>query len=314
MIGYLIRRILAAIPVMGVVALFVFLLLRLTPGDPAAILAGDNATPEQLDRIRTSLGLNEPIYIQFYTWVAKLLHGDLGVSLISNKPILEMIGPRLEPSISVALATIILSILVAVPLGVIAAWKHGTWIDRCVMGLSVLGFSVPVFVIGYVLIQVFAIYPFRWVPVQGFKSISAGFGPFFERIILPTCTLSFIYVALIARMTRASMLDVLGEDYVRTARAKGIGETGVLLRHALRNAAVPVITVIGSGFALLISGVVLPESVFNLPGIGRLTVDAVLARDYPVIQAMILLTSGIYVGVNLLIDVAYTLLDPRIRY
>ncbi|MGN1287762.1 MAG: ABC transporter permease [Bradyrhizobium sp.] len=313
MLGYLLRRILAAIPVMGVVALFVFLLLRLTPGDPAAILAGDNATPEQLDRIRTSLGLNEPIYIQFYTWVAKLLHGDLGVSLISNKPILEMIGPRLEPSISVALATIILSILVAVPLGVIAAWKHGTWIDRFVMGLSVLGFSVPVFVIGYVLIQVFAI-DLRWVPVQGFKSISAGFVPFFERLILPTCTLSFIYVALIARMTRASMLDVLGEDYVRTARAKGIGEAGVLLRHALRNAAVPVITVIGSGFALLISGVVVTESVFNLPGIGRLTVDAVLARDYPVIQAMILLTSGIYVGVNLLIDVAYTLLDPRIRY
>ena len=313
MIGYLLRRILAAVPVMGVVALFVFLLLRLTPGDPAAILAGDNATPEQLDRIRTSLGLNEPIYIQFYTWVAKLLHGDLGVSLISNKPILEMIGPRLEPSISVALATIVLSILVAVPLGVIAAWKHGTWIDRCVMGLSVLGFSVPVFVIGYVLIQVFAI-DLRWVPVQGFKSISADFGPFFERIILPTCTLSFIYVALIARMTRASMLDVLGEDYVRTARAKGIGETGVLLRHALRNAAVPVITVIGSGFALLISGVVVTESVFNLPGIGRLTVDAVLARDYPVIQAMILLTSGIYVAVNLLIDLAYTLLDPRIRY
>ena len=314
MIGYLIRRILAAIPVMGVVALFVFLLLRLTPGDPAAILAGDNATPEQLDRIRPSLGLNEPIYIQFYTWVAKLLHGDLGVSLISNKPILEMIGPRLEPSISVALATIILSILVAVPLGVIAAWKHGTWIDRCVMGLSVLGFSVPVFVIGYVLIQVFAIYPFRWVPVQGFKSISAGFGPFFERIILPTCALSFIYIALIARMTRAAMLDVLGEDYVRTARAKGINEVAVMMRHALRNAAVPVITVIGTGFALLISGVVVTESVFNIPGIGRLTVDAVLARDYPVIQAMILLTSLIYVVVNLLIDVAYTLLDPRIRY
>ena len=176
------------------------------------------------------------------------------------------------------------------PLGVIAAWKHGTWIDRFVMGLSVLGFSVPVFVIGYVLIQIFAI-DLRWVPVQGFKSITAGFGPFFERIILPTCTLSFIYVALIARMTRASMLDVLGEDYVRTARAKGIGEAGVLLRHALRNAAVPVITVIGTGFALLISGVVVTESVFNLPGIGRLTVDAVLARDYPVIQAMILLTS-----------------------
>jgi peptide/nickel transport system permease protein len=313
MLGYLLRRVLAAIPVMGVVALFVFLLLRLTPGDPAAILAGDNATPEQLERIRVSLGLHEPIYIQFFTWINKLLHGDLGVSLISNVPVLTMIRQRIEPSISIALSTIILSILIAVPLGVIAAWKHGTWIDRFVMALSVLGFSVPVFVIGYVLIEIFAI-DLRWLPVQGFKSINSGLGPFVERLILPTLTLSFIYVALIARMTRASMLNVMDEDYIRTARAKGIGEMAVLLRHGLRNAAVPVITVIGTGFALLISGVVVTESVFNLPGIGRLTVDAVLARDYPVIQAMILLTSLIYVTVNLLIDVAYTLLDPRIRY
>ena len=313
MLGYLLRRVLAAIPVMGVVALVVFLLLRLTPGDPAAILAGDTATPAQLERIRASLGLNEPLYVQFFTWIGKLLHGDLGVSLISNVPVLHMIGQRIEPSISIALATIIVSVLIAVPLGVIAAWKQGTWIDRFVMGLSVLGFSVPVFVIGYVLIQVFAL-DLRWLPVQGFKSITGGFGPFLERLVLPTLALSFIYVALIARMTRASMLDVLGEDYVRTARAKGIGEIAVLFRHALRNAAVPVITVIGTGFALLISGVVVTESVFNLPGVGRLTVDAVLARDYPVIQAMILLTSGIYVTVNLLIDVAYTLLDPRIRY
>jgi len=313
MIGYLLRRLLAAIPVMGVVALFVFLLLRLTPGDPAAILAGDNASPEQLERIRTSLGLNEPIYLQFVNWINQLLHGDLGVSLISHVPVLKLIGQRVEPTLSVAIATIILSIIVAVPLGVLAAWKHGTWIDRFVMGLSVLGFSVPVFVIGYVLIKVFAL-DLRWVPVQGFKSLSAGFGPFFERIILPTCTLSFIYVALIARMTRAAMLDVLGEDFVRTARAKGVNEVAVLLRHALRNAAVPVITVIGTGFALLISGVVVTESVFNLPGIGRLTVDAVLARDYPVIQGMILVTSFIYVAVNLAIDLAYSLLDPRIRY
>lgn len=313
MLGYLIRRVLAAIPVMGVVALFVFLLLRLTPGDPAAIIAGDMATPEQLERIRTSLGLNEPIYTQFFTWIGKVLQGDFGVSLISNVPVMKMIGQRIEPTISIALSTIILAIVVAVPLGVIAAWKHGTWIDRLVMGLSVLGFSVPVFVVGYVLIQIFAI-ELRWLPVQGFKSISNGFGPFFERALLPTLALSFIYIALIARMTRASMLDVLGEDYVRTARAKGIGESAVLLKHALRNAAVPVITVIGTGFALLISGVVVTESVFNLPGIGRLTVDAVLARDYPVIQAMILLTSGIYVAINLLIDVAYTILDPRIRY
>jgi len=313
MLGYLLRRVLSTIPVMGVVALVVFLLLRLTPGDPAAVLAGDNATPERLERIRASLGLTEPLYIQFFTWIGKLLHGDLGVSLISNVPVLKMIGQRVEPSISIALATIILSVLVAVPLGVIAAWKQGTWIDRFVMALSVLGFSVPAFVIGYVLIQVFAI-DLRWLPVQGFKSLAHGLGPFVERLVLPTLTLSFIYVALIARMTRASMLDVLGEDYVRTARAKGISEIPVLFRHALRNAAVPVITVIGTGFALLISGVVVTESVFNIPGVGRLTVDAVLARDYPVIQAMILLTSLVYVTVNLLIDVAYTLLDPRIRY
>ena len=174
MLGYLLRRVLAAIPVMGVVALFVFLLLRLTPGDPAAILAGDNATPEQLERIRTSLGLNEPLYTQFFTWIGRLLQGDLGVSLISNVPVLKMISQRIEPSISIALSTIILAIVVAVPLGVIAAWKHGTWIDRFVMGLSVIGFSVPVFVIGYVLIQVFAI-ELRWLPVQGFRSITAGF-------------------------------------------------------------------------------------------------------------------------------------------
>lgn len=313
MLGYLIRRILAAIPVMGVVALFVFLLLRLTPGDPAAILAGDNATPEQLDRIRTSLGLNEPLVTQFVTWIGRLLQGDLGVSLISNVPVTKMLASRVEPSISIAIGTILFAIVVAVPLGVIAAWKHGTWIDRFVMGLSVIGFSVPVFVVGYLLVKVFAI-DLRWFPVQGFRPLAGGFGPYFERLALPILTLSFIYIALIARMTRAAMLDVLGEDYIRTARAKGIAETGVLLRHGLRNAAVPVITVIGTGFALLISGVVVTESVFNLPGVGRLTVDAVLARDYPVIQAMILLTSGIYVAVNLIIDVAYTLLDPRIRY
>jgi peptide/nickel transport system permease protein len=313
MLGYLTRRVLASVPVMGVVALFVFLLLRLTPGDPAAIIAGDTATPEQLERIRTSLGLNEPLTTQFITWIGKILHGDLGVSLISNVPVLNMIGQRLEPTISIALTTMILAIVVAVPLGVIAAWKQGTWIDRFVMGLSVLGFSVPVFVVGYVLVQIFAI-ELHWLPVQGFRSITKGFGPFFERALLPTLALSFIYVALIARMTRASMLDVLGEDYVRTARAKGLPERSVLMKHALRNAAVPVITVIGTGFGLLISGVVVTESVFNLPGIGRLTVDAVLARDYPVIQGVILLTSGLYVAINLLIDIAYTFLDPRIRY
>ena len=290
MLGYLLRRVLAAIPVMGVVALFVFLLLRLTPGDPAAILAGDNATPEQLERIRTSLGLNEPLYIQFFTWIGKLLHGDLGVSLISNVPVLKMIGQRVEPSISIALSTIIL-----VDPGRGAARRdrgvEARHLDRPLrdgpVGGRLLGAGVRD--------RLCADPDFRHRPAlaagAGFQEHHRGLRPVPRTHHPADLTLSFIYVALIARMTRAAMLDVLGEDYVRTARAKGIGETGVLLRHALRNAAVPVITVIGTGFALLISGVVVTESVFNLPGIGRLTVDAVLARDYPVIQAMILLTS-----------------------
>ncbi len=313
MTGFLIKRALSAIPVMAVVVLFVFLLLRLTPGDPAAIIAGDTATPEQLERIRTALGLNQPIYIQFLVWTGKLLQGDLGTSLISQVPVTRMLGQRLEPTLSIALSTIVLSVLLAVPMGVAAAYRHGTWVDKLVMAISVLGFSIPVFVIGYELIEIFAI-DLRWLPVQGFRSIANGLWPFLERAILPTLTLSFIYVALIARMTRAAMLDALGEDYVRTARAKGVAESSVLFRHALRNCALPVITVIGSGFGLLISGVVVTESVFNLPGLGRLTVDAVLARDYPVIQAIILVTSGLYVAINLAIDVAYTILDPRIRY
>ena len=312
MVGYVARRVMAAVPVMTVVAVIVFLLLRLTPGDPAAIIAGDIATPAQLAHIHKALGLDQPLYGQFVTWISLLLHGNLGQSLISGTPVTAMIGQRLTPTLSLAALTLVLSIVVAVPLGVLAAWKHGTWVDRVVMGLSVIGFSVPVFVIGYVLMKVFAI-DLRWLPVQGFRSFSQGFGPALSRLVLPALTLSSTYIALIARMTRASLLDILGEDFIRTARAKGLKENVVLFRHALRNAAVPIATVVGSGLGLLISGVVVTESVFNLPGIGRLTVDAVLARDYPVIQGMILLTSAVYVIVNLLIDVSYQLFDPRIR-
>jgi peptide/nickel transport system permease protein len=313
MAGYIFRRILAVIPVMAIVAIFVFLLLRLTPGDPAAILAGDAATPAQLERIRERLGLADPLHIQFIRWMGQLFRGDLGVSLISNVDVTTMIGQRIWPTINLALMTIVISVLLAVPMGVIAAWRHRSWIDYAVMTFSVLGFSVPVFVIGYIFIQIFAI-ELRWVPVQGYVAPSQDLWGFLQRAILPALTLATIYVALIARMTRASMLEVLGEDYIRTARAKGVRENVVLFRHALRNAAVPIMTIIGTGFALLISGVVVTESVFNIPGIGRLTVDAILARDYPVIQAMILLTAGIYVFVNLVIDISYTLIDPRIRY
>ena len=313
MFFYILKRILATIPVMVIVAIFVFLLLRLTPGDPAAILAGDAATPAQLERIRDSLGLNDPLLVQFGTWMGQLLRGDLGTSLLSNTSVAGMIGDRLGPTLNIALMTIVISVALAVPMGVIAAWRPRSWVDFLVMSFSVLGFSVPVFVIGYILIQIFAI-DLKWVPVQGYKSPTDGIGPFFSRAILPSLTLATIYIALIARMTRASMLEVLGEDYIRTARAKGVRENVVLFRHALRNAAVPILTIIGTGFALLISGVVVTESVFNIPGIGRLTVDAILARDYPVIQAMILLTAGIYVTVNLLIDISYSFFDPRIRY
>lgn len=310
---YLVKRILALIPVLLLVSIFVFLLLRLTPGDPAAILAGDAATTEQLDRIREAMGLNEPILTQYFTWIGKIFQGDLGTSLISGVPVLDMVSQRIGPTISIAVLTIIIAILVAIPMGVIAAWRHRTWIDYLVMSFSVLGFSVPVFLVGYVLLLVFSV-NLGWLPVQGFKPISSGLSIFLERAILPALTLASIYIALIARMTRAAMLDVLGEDYIRTARAKGVSDRRLLFVHALKNAAVPVVTIVGTGFALLISGVVVTESIFNIPGIGRLTVDAVLARDYPVIQAMILLTSALYVFVNLLIDFSYTLFDPRIRY
>lgn len=313
MFGFILRRIFASIPVMFVVTVTIFMLLRLTPGDPASVIAGDNATAEQLARIRAQLGLDLPLQQQFFDWMWRLVHGDFGTSIISGTPVIALIADRIEPTISLALATITLSVVIAVPLGALAAARHGTWVDRAVIALSVLGFSIPVFVIGYGLIQIFAI-DLRWLPVQGFRSIRDGLAEFGTRMIMPTLALTFLYVALIARITRTSLLEVLGEDYIRTARAKGISERTVFMRHALRNAAVPIITVIGIGFALLVSGVVVTESVFNLPGVGRLTIDAVLARDYPVVQAVILLSSLLYVLINLAIDVIYVLVDPRIRY
>ncbi len=313
MYGYLFRRLLGTIPVMLVVAVFIFLMLRLTPSDPAAIIAGDNATTEQVAQIRSQLGLDRPLIEQFFIWSANVLSGDFGESFFFKKTVAALIGERIEPTLSLAFFTILIAVLVAVPLGVLAAHRHGSWIDRIVMGFSVLGFSVPVFVIGYILIYVFAIY-LNWLPVQGYQRIGEGLGGWVERLILPSMTLSVIYVALIARMTRTSVLEVLSEDYIRTARAKGQIERKVLFRHALRNAAVPIVTVIGLGIALLIGGVVVTESVFTIPGLGRLTVDAVLARDYPTIQAVILLFSFVYVMINLAVDMLYTILDPRIRY
>jgi peptide/nickel transport system permease protein len=307
----------ALVPVLFTVAVIVFLILRLTPGDPAAVIAGNNATNEDIDRIREQLGLTQPLVTQFMIWLGHVVQGDLGYSFYLNRPVTELIAQRIEPTLSLATGTIALAVLIAVPLGTLAAWRMGGWLDHLLSGFAVAGFSVPVFVIGYVLIYLFAI-ELQWLPVQGYRRLfgpsSQGVGAWAMQLVLPWCSLATIYVALIARVTRASVSEALTEDYIRTARAKGLSERMVLLRHALANAAVPIVTVIGIGVALLIGGVVVTETVYAIPGLGSLTVDAVLNRDFPVIQGVVLFFSVLYVLINLLVDLSYLWLDPRIRY
>jgi peptide/nickel transport system permease protein len=313
MVSYIFRRVLATLPVMAIVAFLVFSLLYIAPGDPAAVIAGDQASPADVERIRQSLGLDRPFLVQFGTWVWRILHGDLGTSIFTNLPVASLIAQRIEPTLSLMVLTLALTIVIAVPLGVMAAWKAGSFVDRAIMAFAVLTFSLPVFVVGYLLAYVFAL-EFEWLPVQGYTPLAHGFWPWLENLILPAVALGGVYIALIARITRASMLEVLQQDYIRTARAKGLGQRSILFVHALKNAAVPIVTVIGIGVALLIGGAVVTESVFAIPGLGRLTVDAILRRDYPVIQGIVLMFSFLYTLVNLMVDVTYTLIDPRIRY
>ncbi len=313
MITYILRRLGATLIVMGLVGAIVFLLLHLTPGDPAAVIAGDNATPEQIAQLRGILGLDDPLPVQFLRWAGHIVQGDLGVSIYSNEPVVQLIGQRLEATVSLALATLLIAVPLAITFGVIAAHRAGTSVDRILMLFSVMGFSLPAFVVGYLLIWLFAI-QWKLLPVQGFTSIGEGLWPWARNLILPAVTLGLTYTALIARITRTAMLEVLSEDFIRTARAKGVATPRILIRHALRNAGVPIATVIGIGIALLIGGVVVTETVFNIPGVGRLVVDAIARRDYPVIQGVILVFSGVYVLVNLATDLSYTLIDPRIRY
>ena len=251
--------------------------------------------------------------MRFGHWAWGVLQGDLGTSIFTNLPVTTLIGQRVGPTVSLTVMALIITLSFAIPLGVIAASKVGGWIDRLVMVVAVLGFSVPSFVLAYIAILCFSVW-LDWLPVQGYASLREGFAPFIEHLILPSIALGLIYGALIARITRASMLEVLSQDYIRTAQAKGLGTDKVLIGHALRNAAVPIATVIGIGIALLISGVIVTETVFAIPGIGRLTVDAILRRDYPIIQGVILLFSAAYVLVNLAVDISYTFLDPRVRY
>src|ERR1700686_3246511 len=313
MVSYILRRILATFPVMAIVAFFVFSLLYIAPGDPAAVIAGDQATPADGERIRQSLGLDRPFLVQFGSWLWHILHFDLGTSIFTNLPVSSLIAQRIEPTLSLMTVTLVLTIVVAVPLGVVAAWKAGSWVDRSIMAFAVFAFSLPVFVVGYVLAYVFAL-QFEWLPVQGYTPLARGLWPWLQNLILPAITLGSVYIALIARITRASMPEVLQQDYIRTPRAKGLDQRRILFVHALKNAAVPIVTVIGIGVALLIGGAVVTESVFAIPGLGRLTIDAILRRDYPVIQGIVLLFSFLYVLVNLMVYVTYTLVDPRIRY
>jgi len=312
-IAYILRRLFSTIPVMAVVAVFVFFLLRLAPGDPAAIIAGEDATAESIALVRAKLGLDRPVLEQFGVWLYGLTQGDFGTSIFSNLPVGRLIMQRVEPTLALTLSTLLVAVCLAVPIGVLAAWKAHKLVDRIVMGFAVMGFALPGFLVGYVLIFVFSV-KLGWLPVQGYRPIAEGFWPFAESLVLPSLTLGIAYMALIARITRASMLEVLSQDYIRTANSKGLSDRRVLMLHALKNASVPIVTVIGIGIALLISGVVITETVFNIPGLGRLTVDAVLKRDYPIVQGLIIVFAGVKVVVNLLIDISYVFLDPRIRY
>jgi peptide/nickel transport system permease protein len=310
---YIVMRLLAAIPVILVVGVITFSLLHVAPGDPAAIIGGDEATPETLARIRRELGLDRSIPVQFVNWVGDLLRGDLGTSIFSRRPITSLMRPRLEPTLSLGVQVIILSTLLGVSMGVIAAWKAGRRLDRIVMLFAVLGFSTPGFWLAFLLIWGMAV-NLRWFPVLGYSPLSEGLLKHLHSMFLPVLVNSVLSSAFISRITRSAMLEVLREDYIRTARAKGLGELLVYMRHAFRPASIPVVTVIGAAIASLATGFVITESIFAIPGLGRMLIDAITRRDYPIIQAMLMVVATFYVFVNLVIDVIYAYLDPRIRY
>ena len=311
--GYILRRILATIPVMLIVAVLVFILLQIAPGDPADLLSNENTPEEQVQKIRERMGLDRPIPVQLFFWLRNLLQGDLGNSVFSNKPVAGLLAQRAIPTVSLAVLIEIVAIGLGVPLGTIAAWKQGSLFDRAIMIFASLSFAVPGFFLGFIVIWVFAL-KVPILPAGGYVPPSEDLFTFFKHLILPSVAAGLIVMALITRMTRSSVLEVLREDYVRTARAKGLSENAVLIRHALKNAALPIITVIGLGLAGLLSGVVVIEQVFAIPGFGRLMVDGIVKRDYPIIQGAILVTAAIFVLVNLLIDASYALFDPKIRY
>ncbi len=290
-----------------------FSILHIAPGDPAVLMAGEEATPEDVEEMRVALGFDKPFIVQFGRWAGRLLKGDLGTSIFSQHTITSLMKPRLQPTLSLAVMAITLSIAIGVPIGVLAAWKAGTLLDRGVMLFAVLGFSVPVFWLGFLFIWAFAV-KIQLFPVVGFVPITDGVFPFLRSLTLPALANAIPFSALVARMTRSTMVEVMQEDYIRTARAKGLSERVVNIRHGLRNASIPIVTVVGLVFAALVGGAVVTETVFAIPGLGRLLVDGVVRRDFPIVQAMLMVVAIGYVFVNLMVDVAYAYLDPRIRY
>lgn len=312
MTSYLIKRVLALVPVLGIVAVVVFLLIHLTPGDPAAVILGPEASEEDVQALREELGLTAPLYLQFFRWLGGVLQGDLGESLFIRQPVTEVLADALGPTLSLALLAELLALVIAVPAGIMAARRRGTAADRAFMTGALLGISVPSFLMGLFLVLVFAV-GLGWFPVAGFRPPEEGLGEHLTYLVLPAIALGAMQAALIARTTRSSMLDVLTENYMKTAKAKGLSDRVRIYKHALRNAALPVLTVVGQTFGTLIAGAAVVETVFNIPGIGQLVVNSVERRDFVVIQGVVLLIAVSYVLINLVVDVLYSALDPRIR-
>ncbi len=313
MLAYAIRRVLLTVPVMLLVATGVFLLLHLTPGDPVGVMLGSDASESRRLEVRHQLGLDDPLPTQYARWLGRVVRGDLGRSIFLDRPVTVALLERAQPTLLLAVLASLVSIALGLPAGILAARRRGSWLDLGSMGVSMIGISMPTFWLGLNLILIFAVW-LRWLPVAGYQPLSSGLWPSLRYLILPALTLGAAQAALLARMTRSMMLETLNQDYVRTARAKGLAERNVVLRHALRNACIPLMTVIGLTFAVLMGGAVVTEQIFNIPGIGRLLIQAIGRRDFPLVQGAVLVIAATYVLINLLVDLLYAVVDPRIRH
>lgn len=311
--AYLVQRLIAIIPVMLIVGVVVFSIIHITPGCPAAVMLGPDATPDEIEALRDRMGLNEPALVQLISWFGGILRGDFGFSIFLRMPVLKAIAERAEPTLLLTLFSCLIAVTVGVMAGLLAAVKRNSWVDQMVMVLALVGVSMPTFWLGLNLIYLFSL-TLGWFPVAGYVPVSGGIQNMLRHMVLPSITLGFMSMGLIARMTRSCMLEVLGQDYIRVARSKGLAERVVIYKHAFRNALIPTMTVIGLTFAILMGGAIITETVFTIPGVGRLMISSVLRRDYPLIQGTVMIIAGLYVFINLIIDIIYVYIDPRIEY